>query len=184
MFIFLDTEFSNFATKDLISIGLVSEDETFEFYHVLNDFPLKNCSDFVKENILDKIDFIQDGISYDQLTINLINALNKLSANELVFVADYSGDFDLLIKIFDRANLLNLSLNKRKSFSLLSNALHYCSIERGIFNIKVMDKASQVFVLEASNYLSQNPKMQHHALFDAKSNLFGWKAALKFLKNS
>lgn len=96
MFIFLDTEFSNFATKDLISIGLVSEDETFEFYHVLNDFPLKNCSDFVKENILDKIDFIQDGISYDQLTINLINALNKLSANELVFVADYSGDFDLL----------------------------------------------------------------------------------------
>ena len=62
--------------------------------------------------------------------------------------------------------------------------MHYCSIERGIFNVKVMDKASQVFVLEASNYLSQNPKMQHHALFDAKSNLFGWKAALKFLKNS
>ncbi len=184
MFIFLDTEFSNFATKDLISIGLVSEDETFEFYHVLNDFPLKNCSDFVKENILDKIDFIQDGISYDQLTINLINALNKLSANELVFVADYSGDFDLLIKIFDRANLLNISLNKRKSFSLLYNALHYCSIERGIFNVKLIDKASQVFILEASNYLSQNPKMQHHALFDAKSNLFGWKAALKFLKNS
>ena len=80
MFIFLDTEFSNFATKDLISIGLVSEDQSFEFYHVLNDFPLKNCSDFVKENILDKIDFAKLTLLYREAQnhLNLLNLKSKV----------------------------------------------------------------------------------------------------------
>lgn len=53
MKIFLDTEFSKLEPgAKLISIALVDEDENF-FYAELNDtYELKDCSDFVKTNVL------------------------------------------------------------------------------------------------------------------------------------
>ena len=50
--LFMDCEFTNFALPSLISIGLVSEDETLMFYGVRTDFDLHACSDFVHRVVL------------------------------------------------------------------------------------------------------------------------------------
>ena len=51
MLIFLDTEFTDFARPDLISLALVSEDGR-EFYAERTDYRKDDCSDFVRETVL------------------------------------------------------------------------------------------------------------------------------------
>lgn len=51
MLLFLDTEFTDFTTRGLISIGLVSLDGEHEFYAELTDFDYEACSDFVRSNV-------------------------------------------------------------------------------------------------------------------------------------
>jgi hypothetical protein len=51
MNIFLDTEFTDFADCDLISIGLVDENGR-EFYAELTDYRQEACSDFVKQVVI------------------------------------------------------------------------------------------------------------------------------------
>lgn len=50
MLIFLDTEFTDFARPDLISLALVSE-EGCEFYAERTDYHRDACSDFVRETV-------------------------------------------------------------------------------------------------------------------------------------
>lgn len=50
MLVFLDTEFTNLARSDLISIGLVAEDGR-EFYAERTDYFETQCSDFVRETV-------------------------------------------------------------------------------------------------------------------------------------
>lgn len=51
MLIFIDTEFTDFKSAELISLGLVTEDCRHEFYAEL---PINQarCSDFVLRNVL------------------------------------------------------------------------------------------------------------------------------------
>jgi hypothetical protein len=50
MLIFLDTEFSDFATPALISMGLVADTE--EEFYVEVPFAVHTCSEFVRETVL------------------------------------------------------------------------------------------------------------------------------------
>nr|WP_181375057.1 hypothetical protein [Polaromonas sp. W10N] len=50
MLVFLNTEFTDFARPDLISIALVSEDGQ-EFYAERDDYCHADCSDFVRETV-------------------------------------------------------------------------------------------------------------------------------------
>jgi hypothetical protein len=51
MLVFLDTEFTDFAKPDLISLALVAEDGR-EFYAERTDYPASECSAFVQEIVL------------------------------------------------------------------------------------------------------------------------------------
>ncbi|APW48615.1 hypothetical protein [Rhodoferax antarcticus] len=51
MLIFLDTEFTQFNSPDLISMALVAEDGR-EFYAERDDYHRDDCSDFVRETVL------------------------------------------------------------------------------------------------------------------------------------
>ena len=55
MLIFLDTEFTDFARPDLISLALVSEDGR-EFYAERTDYDPERCSEFVRETVLPLLD--------------------------------------------------------------------------------------------------------------------------------
>ena len=50
MLVFLDTEFSDFAKSDLISLALVAEDGR-EFYAERTDYRKNECSALVRETV-------------------------------------------------------------------------------------------------------------------------------------
>lgn len=52
MRLFLDTEFTSPETKQLISIGIISEDGQHSFYAELNEYDESLCNRFVRENVL------------------------------------------------------------------------------------------------------------------------------------
>lgn len=53
MRLFLDTEFTTLAPgAKLISVAVVDEDENFFYAELTDTYTLKDCSDFVKENVL------------------------------------------------------------------------------------------------------------------------------------
>lgn len=52
MLIFLDTEYTDSLHINLISIAMVTEDGSNEFYAELNDFVREDCSPFVQAAVL------------------------------------------------------------------------------------------------------------------------------------
>ena len=52
MLIFLDTEFTTLdSDRELLSLGMVSEDGQHQLYLENRDYPRKSCSDFVIEQV-------------------------------------------------------------------------------------------------------------------------------------
>ncbi|QHE90391.1 hypothetical protein PI93_000085 [Pandoraea fibrosis] len=52
--IYIDTEFTDIAAPELVSLGMVAEDGR-EFYGELNDIPIERCSSFVLANVLPQL---------------------------------------------------------------------------------------------------------------------------------
>lgn len=96
MILFLDTEFTDFAAPDLISIGLVAEDGR-EFYAERSDFDRANCSGFVKKAVLPRLAGTPDAVrTRDQLREDLASWLSQLrSATQTLVAFDYAGDWTL-----------------------------------------------------------------------------------------
>ncbi|SMC29380.1 protein of unknown function [Andreprevotia lacus DSM 23236] len=55
MLIFVDTEFTDFIQCELISIGLVSEDEQYSLYLEVSDFERALCNAFVQSAVLPQL---------------------------------------------------------------------------------------------------------------------------------
>lgn len=64
IYIFLDTEFTNFVDCDLISLGAISEDGQHEFYVEITDYETSWCSDFVKGAIIPLLDNAKYGMTF------------------------------------------------------------------------------------------------------------------------
>lgn len=99
MFLFLDTEFTDFQQPDLISIGLVSECDRYEFYAERNDFDIARCSDFVRSMILPKLGQGPSGVGRADLATALRAWLEKVHAfeseSEVLVLYDFDTDFEL-----------------------------------------------------------------------------------------
>lgn len=102
MLVFLDTEFTDFDDPGLISIGLVSECEQYEFYAERSDFDRSRCSDFVRSVVLPKLGKAQLGpgcLDRDHLATALqewLDRLHALKPNQVIRVLyDSPTDFDL-----------------------------------------------------------------------------------------
>ena len=70
MRLFLDTEFTSPETKQLISIGIISEDGQRSFYGELNDYDASLCNRFVCESVLPHLE--HQGVRRDQLSVSLL----------------------------------------------------------------------------------------------------------------
>lgn len=179
-YLFFDTEFANFSTLSPLSIGIVSEDKKIEFYKEVSDFEVNDCSNFVKDIVIPLMDLEKHGLPYKELSQQLIKWINDLPCKEVVFVADYDGDIIILERIL--SELGELSLKKKVSIKLINKAFNQATIERGLYNQRIIHKAFEAMANGISNSLSQKPKMQHHALYDAHANCDGWIQAIKLLE--
>ncbi len=97
LLLFLDTEFTDFRDMDLISIGIVSQDH-HQFYGENSEFKRAWCNDFVKSDVITKLDGAEHAMAYNLLKEKLQLWLSDLleEYSSLLFVFDYSGDWFLL----------------------------------------------------------------------------------------
>lgn len=147
LLLFVDTEFTDFKDMDLISIGIVSQQQ-HEFYAENLDYSQKWCSDFVKSVVLPKLQGGKHAWPYvrlkEKLQLWISNLLEEYAT--ILFVFDYSGDWFLL------GELLRDHPQKER-FKGKQDEL-----EAGI---------ELYFMYDRSN--------EHHALHDAKALLNGFK---------
>lgn len=148
LLLFFDTEFTDFINMDLISIGIVSNLSN-QFYAENAEFEQTWCNDFVKSEVLAKLEGGKLALPYDQLKTQLHAWFNDLFSqySEILCVFDYAGDWsllcDLLIDYPMRKEIKGLSENLAKDVEL---------------------------------YFLHSQSIRHHALHDAKALLQAYKS--------
>lgn len=147
LLLFFDTEFTDFKDMDLISVGIVSQD-LHEFYAENADYEKAWCNDFVKTEVLTKLQGGEYTMPYNQLKEKLQIWISDLLEEyvSVLFVFDYSGDWFLM------GDLLTDYPQKEKVHGQKDE------LEAGI---------ELYFMHDRSN--------EHHALHDAKALFNGFK---------
>jgi hypothetical protein len=152
--IFIDTEFTDFVNPKLISIGMVSvgAEKIQEFYYEV-PYPLDECNDFVIKTVIPLLGKDPNKIcSIEELNHNILTWLISISTDELQdqniqICFDYHTDWDL----FKQA--LNFQIPDWITSRLIChNIIESRRIE----------------------YFNASGLPQHHALWDAYSNLFAY----------
>lgn len=94
LLLFVDTEFTDFKDMDLVSIGIVSQ-EQHEFYAENSEYNHAWCNDFVKTDVLPKLYGGEYALPYTQLKETLQLWLSDLLEEyaTVLFIFDYSYDW-------------------------------------------------------------------------------------------
>jgi hypothetical protein len=98
---FLDTEFTHFIDLQLISIGIVGEQE--EFYGEVTDFNRAACSEFVRAAVLPQLgQFPGRAMTFAQLSREVLAWLYRIPVESgPVLCYDYADDYGLLLDLID-----------------------------------------------------------------------------------
>ena len=149
--VFVDTEFTDFVVRDLISIALVAEDGR-EFYGESRDYDRSCCSEFVIETVVPQLGKSPDRVfAYEQLRVELLSWLEQLSSEtdpRLCF--DYVGDWELLL-------------------ALLTELPDQWTTEQVVQNID-QDRLEAYYCKHGG---------RHHALHDARANCFAFEPGVR-----
>ena len=158
MLIFIDTEFSDFVNTELISIGLVSQDDK-KFYAEL-PVDRRDCSDFVKEAVIPLLGKIKDSqCTLKELNVRLRTWLEQFNNVDepIVICYDYAGDWTLFCyALFDEV----------PPWIRGTNIYAYMN-----------DLKQELFFRESG-------LERHHALHDAMANRFSFVLELAQLDNA
>lgn len=173
MYLFIDTEFTDFGNKmDLMSLGIVSEDGHHEFYVEISDHIAEWRSDFVKQVVLPLMDMPKHGKSTPWAALDLVEWLDKLPGDEVTVVVDYVGDSQLFDKLLAQCPR---KTTKKIHVKMLTYAFTHMLMSRGIHMNDKMVRAYAALMNETKEYFNIDPR-QHHSLVDAKANRHGWLA--------
>jgi hypothetical protein len=147
LILFFDTEFTDFKDMDLISIGIVS-DQQHEFYAENSEYTHAWCNDFVKSVVIPKLQGGEHALPYAQLKEKLQIWISDLleEYESVLFVFDYYGDWELLSELLSDHPQEHKILGKQDE------------LEAGI---------ELYFMHDRSN--------EHHALHDARALFNGFK---------
>lgn len=157
MRLFLDTEFTSPETKQLISIGIISEDGQHSFYGELNDYDASLCNRFVCESVLPHLE--HKGMSRDQLAL-VLREWFAILPRRVFFSCDSYDDIKLVLALLGErpANLIENWLDLR---SLIDTSVYHNAVEA----YHTLDKP------------------WHHALHDAAAHRTGWLAWMDLNKS-
>ena len=176
--VFIDTEFTDFLNRDLISIGLVTETGD-EFYGECLDYKKSWASDFVKQNVLPLCDFKKHGKNRAQLHVDTWKWINELPCDEIILMIDYRGDHELLVELFDGEHhpkikeVQNIFVPLRDQFIIHSQA--------GLAKPRFIEDGRKEYKLGFLSYFLDTKETQHHALSDAKANARGFNRMMQHI---
>lgn len=155
MLIFLDTEFTDFIDRELVSIGMVSEDGQYEFYAERTDYNDSWCNHFVHETVLPLLGQSPgSACTRHELTKRLWAWFATLPRHVRI-ASDSTHDRDLLWDAFGEGLPKNLDKTVLDLRSL---------IDTTVFNDAVC------------RYHGKPGQPWHHALHDARAHRIGWMA--------
>lgn len=153
MLIFLDTEYTDTTLKDLISIGMVSEDGQHELYLEVQDFDRTKCSPFVIRQVLPLLGTMATAITP---RTNLQGRLREWFATlprSIAIACDSPIDRQLLSDVFENAWPENIT---------------------GWFDLRPLIDTSAFHGAVEKYHTMERP--WHHALYDAQAHRIGWLA--------
>jgi hypothetical protein len=181
--LFIDTEFSDFVEKKLVSIALVSLNE--KFYAENTTVQAKECSVFVQEHIFPLLNGGIYAKNYKDLACSLYEWLEMMPENTVI-VGDYQGDWTIMTRLLTEGDTRGLPANIKgfeNVFMLLAQELanhyHVHTLARHEKQAKEVD---QVFNKWIEKWLIDNDKIAHHALDDAQANCYAYYQTLNFIK--
>ncbi len=155
MLIFLDTEFTDFNHRELISIALVSDDGQHEFYGERYDYDGELCSDFVLDEVEPHLGSFPAALCHRAELAQRLRQWFATLPGEVQIATDFGGDFRLL------CNAL--------SHNLPSN------LSSTVFDLNpLLD--DETFNDAACAYHNEPDRPRHHALYDALAHRAGWAA--------
>lgn len=162
MLVFLDTEFTDFARPELISLALVAEDGR-EFYAERADYPAPECSAFVRETVLPLLGRVPgSACTQAELTERLRTWFESLP-EPATLIFDFEGDWLLLTAAWLGSTHRQPPLNVGDKMHLATHTITH----------PVFGKALQ------STYSGAWPP--HHALADARGLMAGFRAWKAFM---
>lgn len=153
MLVFLDTEFTDFKNRELISIGMAGEDGRREQYLEVQDFDRSKCNSFVQLNVWPNIGCCDGAVVRKAEVRDRLHDWFTTLPRSVMIASDSQYDHDLLANALDGQWPNNLS----GWFDLRP------LIDTGIFNGAV------------ERYHTET-RPWHHALYDAQAHRAGWLA--------
>lgn len=152
MLVFLDTEFTDFADCELISIGMITEDGCHELYLEVQDFRREACNYFVQSTVWAHLGkFPRAIVPKAEINAHLRAWFSTLG--DITLAYDSQRDIDLLTVALGGG--------------WPSNIIGYLDLRAAM--------ESEIFQITATkDHSEQRP--WHHALFDSKAHRAGWLA--------
>lgn len=174
MILFADTEFADFESLDPLSVALVSEDGSLEFYAEILDCE-SPPSDFVKKTVLPLMQGGEARCLYSEASERLAAWLSGLPSDSIQIVVDYGGDWIILNEMLNSAGCA-----QKPSAIMLFPAFEQTCLERGASSLlKIQSVSNQLFELMEPHFL-EDPR-RHHALVDARATRLGWARGMRLL---
>ena len=174
MKVYIDTEFTDFIDKDLISLALVAEDGS-HFYGENLDYNKEWASHFVKENVLPLCDFNKFGMKRLRLSAKAWSWIEDLPTDEVILMEDYGGDHELLDDLFgERHFKIKRVLNV---YAPCAFPLHFSIEER----MRIQTQSKNVFKVSFQNFLKDNSLIPHNALNDARANEYAHRKMMDYV---
>lgn len=163
VFLFLDTEFTDFALRQPLSVGVIGQDSR-RFYVELADADLNACSDFVITQVLTLLgDEPEAYCTFVDASSRLRAWLGAYQGRDVVVVHDYFGDreifFDLLCGQSGEGRRIVATEQEHVAFRRVGRDL-------GLRDLLPMDVGSRVNQEAIARYFDINPAARRHHAFD------------------
>lgn len=147
MRLFLDTEFTGLEPpSNLISLGLVAEDDRHIYIELTDGWSVSDCSDWVQANVVAKLD------RRPETTMSRAEAAERL----LIFLAR----FDEAVICYDSEH------DERQLLGLLATLPA---------NVRLENVNSEVDQEVFEGFFADQPDAQHHALTDARALAYAYR---------
>lgn len=149
--IFIDTEFTNFAQSQSISVGISAANG--ESFYAEVEYIVEECSEFVRNTVIPLLDGTNK-VSQDELKRSLQAWLRDLLGDNTCVVC-YDSEFDRIL--FE--NIFGKDLPKRLVFFRLG--------------------AKNINELRRYEYYLKHQKPRHHGLYDAEALSYSFRGWLR-----
>lgn len=168
--IFLDTEFTDFKTQDLISIALYNSD-TGEFLYREVKYNSNICSAFVLQTVIPLL--TGPVVTYEQAAQDVIDWINS-QGEDVTVVCDYIGDITLLYMLMrsstSQCTQPKFAFEGQMLYSILDALKRYSWAEQ--------EEIRSEFDQLKEQFLTANPR-RHNALEDVKDAARAWNIIIE-----